>query len=47
MIETIAKGSPTTPFMGDGDTVEIAMYNAQGESVFGEIRQQVRIREGA
>ncbi len=41
MIETIDTGKPTTPFMQFGDSVCISMNNAQGESVFGEIRQTV------
>jgi fumarylacetoacetate (FAA) hydrolase len=41
MIETIASGQPTTPFMKVGDTVEIQMLNADGENLFGTIRQKV------
>ncbi len=41
MIETIEQGAPKTPFMKDGDTVEIEMLDAQGRSVFGRIEQTV------
>ncbi|MEZ5871702.1 MAG: fumarylacetoacetate hydrolase family protein [Nitratireductor sp.] len=42
MIETIAGGKPTTPFMAFGDTVRIEMKNAAGHSIFGAIEQEVR-----
>ncbi|WP_371375120.1 fumarylacetoacetate hydrolase family protein [Thalassotalea aquiviva] len=41
MIETIENGSPTTPFMDFGDTIEMQMLDKQGNSIFGEIKQQV------
>ncbi len=41
MIETINTGSPQTPFMKFGDTVRIEMRDADGQSVFGAIDQQV------
>ena len=41
MIETIADGKPTTPFMQFGDRVRIEMLNESGESVFGAIEQTV------
>ena len=41
-IETIDNGKPTTAFMQFGDTVTIAMHDAQGASIFGEIRQSVK-----
>lgn len=41
MIEQIAGGRPTTPFMKVGDTVEVEMLNQRGESIFGRIRQKV------
>lgn len=41
MIETINLGSPVTPFMSVGETIHIQMNNANGESLFGEIRQKV------
>ena len=41
-LETIKNGSPTTPFMKDGDSVEIMMKNSSGENIFGRIFQTVR-----
>jgi fumarylacetoacetate (FAA) hydrolase len=41
MIETIAQGSPVTPFMALGDRIEIDMTNPLGESIFGSIQQEV------
>ncbi len=41
-LETIASGSPSTPFMSFGDRVEIDMLDTQGHSVFGKIDQVVR-----
>ncbi|AGH94675.1 fumarylacetoacetate hydrolase family protein [Pseudobdellovibrio exovorus] len=41
MIEQIKNGSPTTPFMKDGDTIEIQMNNTKGENIFGRIYQKV------
>ncbi|MEZ5882014.1 MAG: fumarylacetoacetate hydrolase family protein [Nitratireductor sp.] len=41
MIETIADGKPSTPFMAFGDTVRIEMKDRQGQSVFGAIEQTV------
>ncbi len=43
MIETIDSGAPKTPFMKNGDRVEIEMKDAEGKSVFGRIDQRVRI----
>lgn len=43
MIETIEEGAPKTPFMKDGDRVEIEMHGADGVSVFGRIDQRVRL----
>ncbi len=42
MIETIEKGKAETPFMKDGDTIEILMNNEKGESLFGRIFQKVQ-----
>ncbi len=42
MIEQIEKGTMTTPFMKEGDSVEIKMLNPQGENIFGRIYQKVR-----
>lgn len=41
MIEIIETGAPKTPFMKVGDTVEIEMFDREGRSVFGRIRQRV------
>ena len=41
MIETIEQGEPKTPFMKVGDTIEIEMFDDDGESIFGVIRQKV------
>jgi fumarylacetoacetate (FAA) hydrolase len=46
MIETIDTGAPKTPFMKNGDRVEIEMKDAAGQSVFGRIDQLVRITGG-
>lgn len=40
-IETIADGSPKTPFMAFGDRVTIEMRDAEGHSIFGKIAQRV------
>ena len=42
MLEIIADGKPKTEFMKFGDCVKIEMCDAQGKSVFGEIKQTVR-----
>lgn len=41
MIETIASGTPKTPFMRVGDTVRIEMKDETGHSIFGAIEQTV------
>ncbi|MBL4801167.1 MAG: fumarylacetoacetate hydrolase family protein [Emcibacter sp.] len=41
-LETIADGKPSTPFMSFGDRVEIDMFDAQGNTIFGRIDQQVK-----
>ena len=41
MIEKIETGEFKTPFMNYGDRVEIEMFNADGESLFGKIDQTV------
>ncbi|HZI14347.1 MAG TPA: fumarylacetoacetate hydrolase family protein [Myxococcus sp.] len=41
MIETIEEGKPKTPFMKPGDTIEIEMFDAEGQSLFGRISQKV------
>ena len=42
MVETIATGKPSTPFMKFGDRVEIEMRDARHHSVFGRIDQTLR-----
>jgi fumarylacetoacetate (FAA) hydrolase len=42
MIETIQNGSPSTPFMKFGDNVSIEMFDNSGNSIFGQIAQQVK-----
>ncbi len=41
-LETIANGTPTTPFLKFGDTVRIEMFDKAGKSVFGAIEQEIR-----
>lgn len=41
-LEQINSGQAVTPFMKIGDTVEIEMFNTQGESLFGRIFQKVK-----
>lgn len=41
MLEIIASGEPSTPFMSFGDTIRIEMLDAQGETVFGAIEQVI------
>lgn len=41
-LEQIHEGKISTPFMKDGDTVEMKMLNAKGENIFGTIFQKVR-----
>jgi len=40
-LETIADGSPSTPFMSFGDRIEIDMHDTDGNSIFGKIDQKV------
>jgi fumarylacetoacetate (FAA) hydrolase len=42
MLETIADGKATTPFMKFGDTISIEMRNEHGQSIFGTIEQEVQ-----
>jgi len=42
MLEIIADGKPKTEFMKYGDCVSIEMLDSKGQSVFGEIKQQVQ-----
>lgn len=41
MLEIIADGKPSTPFMKFGDTIRIEMYDDQGDSIFGAIEQTI------
>ncbi|WP_371187333.1 fumarylacetoacetate hydrolase family protein [Thalassotalea maritima] len=41
MIETIEHGKPSTPFMCFGDNIQIEMFDADGQSIFGQINQDV------
>ncbi len=41
MVETIAAGSPSTPFLRHGDVVRIEMRDAKGHSIFGAIEGEV------
>jgi fumarylacetoacetate (FAA) hydrolase len=41
MLETLARGTPATPFMKFGDRVRIEMLDTGGRSIFGAIDQRV------
>ena len=41
MLEIIADGKPSTPFMKFGDTIRIEMLDAEGDSIFGAIEQTI------
>ena len=41
MVETIATGAASTPFLRYGDTVRIELRDAAGHSIFGAIEQEV------
>lgn len=41
MVETIASGTPTTPFLKSGDVVRIEARDEKGKSIFGAIEQNV------
>jgi fumarylacetoacetate (FAA) hydrolase len=41
MLEIIADGKPSTPFMKYGDTIRIEMFDDQGRSIFGAIDQKI------
>lgn len=41
MLEKIDSGEFVTPFMKDGDTVHIRMLDAEGQNIFGSIKQRV------
>lgn len=40
--ETIEQGKPATPFLKQGDTVRIEMFDAAGNSLFGQIENTVQ-----
>ena len=41
MLEIIADGKPSTPFMSFGDTIRVEMFDQQGDSIFGAIEQKI------
>ena len=41
MLEIIADGKPSTPFMSFGDTIRVEMFDQQGGSIFGAIEQKI------
>lgn len=41
MLEIIADGKASTPFMKFGDTIRIEMFDSQGDSIFGAIEQKI------
>ena len=41
MLEIIADGKPSTPFMKFGDRIRIEMFDAQGDTIFGAIDQKI------
>jgi len=41
MLEIIADGQPSTPFMKFGDTIRIEMFDLEGDSIFGAIEQKI------
>ena len=41
MLEIIADGKPSTPFMKFGDTIRIEMFDPTGSSIFGAIEQKI------
>jgi fumarylacetoacetate (FAA) hydrolase len=41
MLEIIADGKPSTPFMKFGDNIRIEMFDQQGHSIFGAIEQKI------
>jgi fumarylacetoacetate (FAA) hydrolase len=40
-VETLLQGAPITPFLRFGDRVRLEVFDAQGQSVFGAIEQEV------
>lgn len=45
-LETIEQGKPVTPFFHFGDHVRVEMFDAQGESIFGAIDNEIRKYQG-
>jgi fumarylacetoacetate (FAA) hydrolase len=43
MVEKIATGEMTTPFLQNGDVVRIEVRDDAGHSIFGAIEQTVRL----
>jgi fumarylacetoacetate (FAA) hydrolase len=41
MLEIIAHGKPSTPFMSFGDTIRIEMFDREGNNIFGSIEQLI------
>ncbi len=41
MLEIIAEGKPSTPFMSFGDTIRIEMFDQEGNNIFGSIEQTI------
>lgn len=46
MLEIIADGKPSTPFMKFGDTIRVEMFDPDGDSIFGAIDQEIVRYEG-
>ena len=42
-VETLERGAPITPFMKDGDTLRIEMFDRDGHSIFGAIEQHIAV----
>jgi fumarylacetoacetate (FAA) hydrolase len=42
MLEIIANGKPSTPFMSFGDSIRIEMFDREGNNIFGSIEQEIR-----
>ena len=41
MLEIIANGKPSTPFMKFGDRIRVEMFDKEGDSIFGAIDQEI------
>ena len=46
MLEIIADGEPSTPFMSFGDSIRIEMFDRDGRSIFGAIEQRIARYQG-